>query len=137
MKDEGWNRLNVKLDNIANIDVTAALTEACQLVEGDAKLIAPKDTGELARSITHDVSENEGIVYTNKEYAPYVEYGTGLFAVDGDGRKDVPWRYQDAEGNWHSTIGQKPQPYMHPALVNNVTNIQRIFEKHMKEAVND
>lgn len=49
---------------------------------------------------------------TSKEYFPYVEFGTGLFAKNGDGRQDVPWRYKDLEGNWHSTVGQKPQPFL-------------------------
>lgn len=74
------------------------------------------DTGELLNSITYRVEGNSVIIGTPLEYAPYVEYGTGLFAVNGDGRKDVPWRYQDAQGNWHSTSGMTPSPYLVPAL---------------------
>lgn len=28
----------------------------------------------------------------------------------------MPWNYQDDKGEWHSTSGMKPQPYMRPAL---------------------
>ena len=56
-----------------------------------------------------------------------VEYGTGLFAENG-GRKNVPWRYKDDEGNWHSTSGQHPQPYMRPALNENREEILRILK---------
>ena len=43
-----------------------------------AKMDAPKDTGRLQNSITHEVAMNEEAVYigTNVEYAPYLEMGT-------------------------------------------------------------
>jgi HK97 gp10 family phage protein len=110
----------------------AALGKACALVERSAKQNAPKDTGALRRSITSEVEKNGtdivGVVYTPLEYAPYVEYGTGLFAEQG-GRQDVPWNYQDDEGNWHSTSGQKPQPFMQPALNDNRERILRIIKE--------
>jgi HK97 gp10 family phage protein len=71
----------------------------------------------------------EGVVFTPLEYAPYVEFGTGLFAEAGDGRKDVPWMYQDDKGDWHSTSGMKPRPYMRPALDENREEIKRILKE--------
>lgn len=113
-----------------------ALSRACALVERSAKQKAPKGTGELRRSITSKVSEQSGdlvgVVFTPLEYAPYVEYGTGLFAETG-GRKDVPWHYQDDEGEWHSTSGQHPQPFMRPALEENRTEIVRILKEGVGE----
>ena len=111
----------------------AAMKKATLLVERAAKMKVPKGTtGELGRSITSDVEvdakEVRGIVYTPLEYAPYIEYGTGLFAEAGDGRKDVPWCYKDDEGNWHSTSGQPPRPYMRPALNENRELIKRLLE---------
>lgn len=112
-------------------ELKQAMGRACALVERAAKKKAPKDTGDLRRSITSEVNvsggEVEGIVFTPLEYAPYVEYGTGLFAENG-GRKDVPWNYQDDEGNWHSTSGMKPQPFMRPALDENREEILRILQ---------
>lgn len=110
----------------------AAMKKACLLVERSAKQKAPKGNGELGRSITSEVNVNgdevEGIVYTPLFYAPYVEYGTGLFAEAGNGRKDVPWSYQDDAGEWHSTSGMKPQPFMRPALNENREQIIRMLE---------
>ena len=83
----------------------------------------------MRRSITSKVDGLTGIVFTPLEYAPYVEYGTGLFAENGAGRKDVPWNYQDDKGEWHSTRGQKPQPFMRPALNENRTEIIRIIKE--------
>lgn len=105
-----------------------ALEKSCALVERSAKQKAPKDTGALRRSITSEVNGLEGVIYTPLEYAPYIEFGTGLFA-EGGGRADVPWNYQDDEGNWHSTSGQKPQPFMRPALNENREQIIRILKE--------
>lgn len=128
---EGLDEVLDSLDSlIDDRTLEAALGQACALVEATAKQKAPKDTGELRRSITSKVElqgdEMVGVVYTPLEYAPYVEYGTGLFAVEG-GRADVPWSYQNDKGEWISTSGQKPQPYMRPALDENREEILRIL----------
>jgi HK97 gp10 family phage protein len=129
---------DLELENLMHnlIDETqleAAVGRACALVERKAKEKAPKDTGALRRSITSEVDvttrEIEGIVFTPLEYAPYVEYGTGLFAEGGNGRQDVPWNYQDDQGNWHSTSGQHPQPFMRPALNESREEILRILKE--------
>lgn len=112
--------------------VQRALGKCCAIVERSAKQKAPKDNGELRRSITSKVEGLTGIVFTPLEYAPYVEFGTGLFA-EVAGRKDVPWCYKDDHGEWHSTSGQEPQPFMRPALDENRTQIRKI----LREAITD
>lgn len=119
------------LESVASTEaIQQALTRACLLVERSAKQKAPKGrTGELRRSIKSEVQELEGVVYTPLEYAPYVEFGTGLFAENG-GRTDVPWCYKDEvtdEFIW--TSGQHPQPYMRPALDENREEIKRILRE--------
>jgi HK97 gp10 family phage protein len=125
------------LDILDDETIKRAVGKACAVVERRAKELAPKDTGELRRSITSEVYKEGnsivGEIFTPLEYAPYVEYGTGLFAANGNGRKDVPWHYQDDSGEWHTTSGQHPQPFMEPALTENRDKITRI----LKEAVND
>lgn len=123
-----------KLENTESI--VNGIEQGCAAVERDAKKKAPKrNTGELKRSITSKV-ENEGRqvvgeVFTPLEYAPYVEYGTGLFAEKG-GRKDVPWHYMDEKGEWHSTNGQRPQPFMRPALQENRERILEYIKAGVK-----
>ena len=127
--EEVLNKIG-KLGDTAKIN--SALGKACALVERAAKEKAPKgDTGELRRSITSEVKDYQGIIYTPLEYAPYVEYGTGLFAENG-GRQNVPWKYQDDRGEWHKTIGQKQKPYMRTALNENREEIKRILEGALK-----
>lgn len=127
---DGIEEFLVRLDKMSDIaKVQDSLSKATLLVEKEAKQNAPKDTGALRRSITSKVEGLEGTVFTPLEYAPYIEHGTGLFAEAGNGRKKVPWNYKDDEGNWHSTSGMKPQPFMRPALDNNREKIKKIFKE--------
>jgi HK97 gp10 family phage protein len=130
---QGLEEVLASLEELADpAKYERALGKACALVEREAKQKAPKDTGALRRSIESkiekDGDEIRGVVFTPLEYAPYVEYGTGLFAESG-GRQDVPWNYQDDKGEWHSTSGQKPQPFMRPALDENREQILRILKE--------
>lgn len=130
---EGAEKLMARLDKMSDeAALKKSLETAALLVERSAREKAPKDTGALRRSIRSKVEGLEGIIYTPLEYAPYIEYGTGLFA-EGNGRKDVPWNYQDDKGNWHSTSGLKPQPFMRPSLDENRQKILEI----LKEGVMD
>lgn len=137
MQFSGLDGILSAMDRLTNFEkLKPAMQKGCQLVVRDAVKKAPKGNGELRRSITFKVERNgdniQGIVYTPLLYAPYVEFGTGLFAENG-GRLDVPWCYQDDEGKWHSTSGMPPSPYLRPALEENRVQIMRILE----EAHND
>lgn len=125
----GLEGLEEKLAKAVNPEtIKAALEKACMLVERSARQKAPKGNGQLRNSITSKVEGLEGVVYTPLEYAPYVEYGTGLFAEEG-GRQDVPWSYMDDKGEWHTTVGQHPRPFMRPALNENRDKIKEILRE--------
>ena len=133
---EGIGKVLKRLEKLSNTEnIEKAMGKACAVVEAAAKQNAPKDTGALRNSITSKVEvegkEVIGTIFTPLEYAPYVEYGTGLFAESG-GRKDVPWNYQDDKGEWHSTSGQKPQPFMRPAIEDNRNKIIKILGEGIK-----
>ena len=56
------------------------LGKAAETIRGGCVLECPveeKDGGALRNSIKTRVEGNKGYVYTNKAYAPYVEFGTG------------------------------------------------------------
>ena len=133
IKIEGLEDIFDLVDGVTDINkVQRALGKCCALVERSARQNAHaiRDTGALSRSISSKVEGYEGTIYTPLEYAPYVEFGTGLFAEEG-GRTDVPWHYKDEEGEWHSTSGQKPQPFMRPALNQNRTQILDILKEEL------
>ena len=127
VKITGLTELTQKLDSL--LDINDGMKKCCALVERSAKEKVPVQTGELRRSITSKVENNgleiTGTIYTPLEYAPYIEYGTGLFAEEGG--RPTPWCYQDDKGEWHTTSGQPPQPYMRPALNENRTTILEIL----------
>lgn len=134
-----------------------AITKACMLVERQAKINAQalsEGDGTLAGSITSRIEDFSGEVYTPLFYAPYVEYGTGIEAEGGKGRQDVPWVYVEHSGRESGnhqrsytleeakqtvaflrskgleafyTYGQKPQPFMRPALDANRDKIAELF----------
>lgn len=130
------NKINVDASEVINnIDNLIAefpsrlangVEQASIFIEGEAKDKCPTgDTGILRASFSHFVETDDGnmsatgYVGSNVGYAPFVHQGTGLYAKDGNGRKDVPWHWKDASGVWHSTSGQKPQPFLQDAIDQN------------------
>lgn len=106
--------------------------EKCGLVaEGYAKKLCPVDTGNLRNSITHRLDDHDVYIGTDNEYAAYVELGTGKYATEGGGRP-TPWVYQDAKGNWHYTHGQKPRPFLKPAVADHAQQYRNILEDELK-----
>lgn len=106
--------------------------EKCGLTaEGFAKLLCPVDTGNLRNSITHQVNSGEPAVYigSNSEYAAYVELGTGKYYPGG---RQTPWVYQDAQGNWHLTHGQRAQPFLRPAVADHLSTYKSIIEGELR-----
>ena len=98
-------------------------------VTGNAKSLVPYITNNLKNSIDFKVSEKSVAIGTNVEYAIYVEKGTGIYAKDGNGRK-TPWVYYSEElDRFIRTKGTKPQPYLTPAVENNMAGIKAIIRK--------
>ena len=142
MEIKNYDKLVKKLNTIQkNEALEKGITKACLLVERSAKenLTGKSDTGNLKASITHEVIEENndvvGIVGTNKFYAPFVEFGTGIFAFYNNGRTDVPWCYYDDEKNMFvRTSGQQPTLFLTNAYNTNVSKCKAIITKelHMK-----
>lgn len=83
--------------------------KAAFLVERDSKKLCPVDTGNLRASIRSQKIDNQSAkVFTDVEYADYVEEGT---------------RYQ------------KAQPFMMPALEMNRLAIRQIMGWHVSSSL--
>ena len=128
----------IKIDNTELIknatkeQIIRALEECGLTAERYAKANCPVDTGNLRNSITHQMSgDKKVLIGTNVEYGAYVELGTGKYTKGGGGRK-TPWIYQDDKGNWHRTSGQKPHPYLKPAVSGHIAEYKRIIKSNLE-----
>lgn len=72
------------------------------IVEGQAKLLTPVDTGLLRSSINYQVQGKTCKIGTNVHYAPHVEFGT---------------------------VRMKAQPYLRPALQNNEDKLKQLAKE--------
>lgn len=113
--------------------VMRALERCGMEAEGYAKDLCPVDTGNLRNSISHKVDDGEPAVYigSNTSYAPYVELATGIYA---EGGRPTPWVYQDENGNWHWTRGNKAQPFLKPAVADHAKEYQSIIKTELENA---
>jgi HK97 gp10 family phage protein len=85
--------------------IQTGLFKSAVIVEADAARLAPVDTGFLRNSIDKDVQKEKAIVFAGADYAAYLEFGTST---------------------------QRAQPFMRPALRNNIKKIIQIFAKEME-----
>lgn len=116
-------------------------------------------SGNLMNSIAHEVRIDEDAVYigSNVEYAPYIEYGTGVYGEKGgtgagwwvyvpgsSGKKHSGKRYTEQEArqivaimrsrgiNAFMTQGQKPTHFLKNAVQNNREEYKAIIEQLLK-----
>ena len=109
---KGTKELQNLLKNVGTAPIERTIKKITVEVQGQAKGLAPVDTGTLRNSIrtNYDSNKKEGKVYTNNEYATYVEFGTG---IRGNGSYPDSNKNLTYNQNWK---GQVAQPYMYPAL---------------------
>ena len=112
----------------------AFLEEAASEVESAAKRNSRVDSGQLKGSWTHlvDDSAYEATIGSPLENAVWEEFGTGEYAVNGDGRKGG-WSYQDDAGEWHHTKGKTPNRTLQRAFDSTKAAIIRRAQKIFKE----
>lgn len=96
----------------------AWLHEACGELEAQVKRNQRVRTGRTKGSWRYmvDDSRREGIIASDSDNALYEEFGTGEFALSGNGRKSG-WWYKDESGRWHFTKGKKPQRPLYLAWI--------------------
>lgn len=149
---EGLDELFATLSNLGeNIKKAGkkAVGQWAKSVQADAKYNAPSKTGDLRNSIKADVKIDEdeivGKVYTNKEHASYVEFGTGPtgrgtykymikgFSLNYTARK---WRVKIPGVGVRYIAGQVSQPFMTTAYIeekNTKKGITRLEQSLMED----
>ena len=104
-----FNDYRVQVKQAMDNAINAALEECAGEIKKQTQQNSRVDTGRTKNSFQHKVDDDNHIAYIGSDYenAIWEEFGTGEYALHGDGRKGG-WRYQDAQGNWHYTNGKRP-----------------------------
>jgi HK97 gp10 family phage protein len=162
----GLEKFMSQMDNISAAKMEKAMQKAIHLVQEDAKTNVSVESGELRESIYTDVRQQDnsviGTCFTNKEYASYVEFGTGQKGAANHAgispgitpayRLDPWWIHESKidkelaekyhwlkintdEGVFYMCRGQPARPFLYPALKNNSDNIKKIFEDHIEDTL--
>lgn len=123
-----------EVTNKIELEIYNALEEASGAVEAQVKQNQRVDTGQTKGSWKHYVSMKEHAAYvgSNYENAIWEEYGTGIHALNGDGRK-TPWVYTPDNGKtFYRTRGKKPIRPLYNAMKLLRPKIKKYFKKRFK-----
>lgn len=168
MSVEGVSKFTAQINRLKAEALTKKhLEEAGNFVLSAAVLLAPKNQGYLQNNIYLDVEEDQGTlratVYTNVEYARYVEFGTGPVGarnhegtspnvtptytmhawgipadqVDAATAAHYGWQLSTYKGKQYYAFpfyGQPAQPFMYPALKDNEDTVRDIIVGGMNYA---
>ena len=107
--------------------ITAGLHEAGGEFLAQVQRNTRRDTGDTARSFDYKVEGDTVYVGSNAENAIWEEYGTGIHAEAGDGRK-TPWVYKDRHGKFHTTQGKKGTRALRKAMNDKAPVAKKIIE---------
>lgn len=94
---------------------------------GNDKLV---DTSNLRGSISYvvDGEEKSVTIGTPVEYAIYLEFGTGIYAENGQGRQ-TPWGYTNRYGETVFTWGTRPRRFLRRAFEDNLSKLAEVYSK--------
>lgn len=103
------------------------LVNACSIVERKAKQIVHRRSGELARSITHEIEGKVGRIGTNLPYGPWVELGTRPHEIRPKTKQALFWVDLEHPVKVVLHPGAKAYPYLRPALHQSKNDIEALI----------
>ena len=159
----GVKELEKQLESIDKLSLRKGIARAAACVQAAAKANCPVHDGELRGSIYTDTEDQgdivRGVCYTDKNYSPFVEFGTGPKGqanhegispevavsysqspwwihesqIDAAIAEEYHFFYIDTpEGLFYQCTGQAAQPFLYPALKNNGDEIAKIIAQEVK-----
>lgn len=111
------------------------LVEVSSLVVAQVAKNTRVKTGQTKNSWKANVNEskNEAIIGSELENAIWEEFGTGEYALNGNGRK-TPWGYKNKiTGKRYKTKGKKPTRAFYKAYLSTKDKVIQIAEEVFKE----
>lgn len=109
MANVQYKDYSIQCEEKINDSIVSWLYEAGGELKSTVQRNSRVDTGQTKGSWECNVDETNRVatVGSHLENAIWEEFGTGIYAVNGDGRK-TPWVYTDRKGKTHFTRGKKP-----------------------------
>ena len=133
MADVKFEDFSIKVKAAIADGIDTVLEEVAGELESQVKRNSRVDTGKTKNSFQHFVDSSDHIAYIGSpdENAIWEEFGTGEYALNGNGRKGG-WSYQDAKGDWHYTTGKKPSRAFHNAYTSMKNKIIKRIQDSLK-----
>lgn len=94
-------KITAKLNKITNQqNINRALAAGADVLYKEAAKNIPINDGDLLRGLKiTDPKDNSIEVYNDAYHAPFIEFGTGIYASGGMGRQ-TPWVWYDISGEY-------------------------------------
>ncbi len=101
-------------------------------------------TAQIRQSIHHKIEGDTAIVYSNQDFAAYVELGTGnkyepsaewIQTTVKKGKNsglDKWFFYDEEQGRVRIGLPMSPTPFLRPAIENHIDEYKRIIETELK-----
>lgn len=127
---------SIKVKEALNEGAIKGLYEAVVEIQAQAADNSRVDEGHLRNSWKYKVDENkmEATIGSPLENAIWEEFGTGEYAVNGNGRKGG-WLYEDKNGETVFTRGKTPNRTLQRAFAMKKNVATRLIEQNIKNAM--
>lgn len=133
MANVQFDDYTIKVIDAMDDRINAVLEECAGELESQVKRNSRVATGQTKNSFRHRVNTatHEAFIGSNDINAIYEEFGTGEYALQGNGRKGG-WFYVDEKGEGHFTYGKKPSRAFHKAYISTKSKIINAIENSLK-----
>ena len=103
------NRVQIKrkMNNAIEKELAECAAELVSQTAKNSRVATGQTKGSWQANIHQSKNQTEAVIGSPLENAVWEEFGTGEYALKGNGRKGG-WRYKDVKGKWHYTTGKKP-----------------------------
>lgn len=134
MADIQFNDNTLQVINALNDKINIALEECIGELESQVKRNTRVKKGDTENAWQHkvDTEEHKAVVGNPLENAVWEEFGTGEYALNGNGRRGG-WLYEDENGKTQFTRGKTPSRALHKAYVSKKNKLIARMKKAVKE----
>lgn len=160
---KGLDNLEKRFEGYKHVDLEKPVAKGILHVQAAAKGLCLAVSGELRESIFASMEQDGrhtiGLCYTEKGYAPYVEFGTGPKGqkehtgislnipvsytqspwwihesqIDKEVAEKYHWFYiTTEEGKFYQCTGQPARPFMYPALKDHEEEVLKIMQSEIR-----